>query len=138
MDERGRSTEDILQDIAREEESLSRTAQQIGDRIKEKLDWSEYVKESPYWALGIAGGIGFFCLKGVAADTYYANGANHEFPCRRSSRLTGRFAWWSRSAEPCTAGSSGNWNEARRRVDKECKLDKRVKRVHQNSIAERM
>lgn len=42
MDEKGRSTEDIRQDIAREEESLSRTAQQIGDRIKEKLDWSEY------------------------------------------------------------------------------------------------
>ena len=63
MDERGRSTEDILQDIAKEEESLSRTAQQIGDRIKEKLDWSEYVKESPYWALGIAGGIGFFASR---------------------------------------------------------------------------
>ena len=57
MDERGRSTEDILQDIDREEENLSRTAQQIGDRIKEKLDWSEYVKDSPYWALGIAVGI---------------------------------------------------------------------------------
>ena len=63
MDERGRSTEDIRQDIAREEENLSRTAQQIGDRIKEKLDWSEYVKDSPYWALGIAGGIGFFATR---------------------------------------------------------------------------
>jgi len=52
MDEKWRSTEKILQDIAREEENLSRTAQQIGDRIKEKLDWSEYVKGSPYWALG--------------------------------------------------------------------------------------
>jgi len=63
MDERGRSTEDIRQDIAREEENLSRTAQQIGDRIKEKLDWSEYVKDSPYWALGIAVGIGFFASR---------------------------------------------------------------------------
>ena len=63
MDERGRSTEDILQDIDREEENLSRTAQQIGDRIKEKLDWSEYVKDSPYWALGIAVGIGFFASR---------------------------------------------------------------------------
>lgn len=63
MDERGRSSEDIRQDIAREEENLSRTAQQIGERIKEKLEWSEYVKESPYWALGIAGGIGFFASR---------------------------------------------------------------------------
>ena len=63
MDERGRSTEDIRQDIAREEENLSRTAQQIGDRIKEKLDWSEYVKDSPYWALGIAVGVGFLASR---------------------------------------------------------------------------
>lgn len=63
MDEKWRSTEKILQDIAREEENLSRTAQQIGDRIKEKLDWSEYVKDSPYWALGIAVGIGFFASR---------------------------------------------------------------------------
>lgn len=63
MDEIGRNTEDIRQDIAREEENLSRTAQQIGDRIKEKLDWSEYVKDSPYWALGIAVGVGFFASR---------------------------------------------------------------------------
>ena len=63
MDERGRSSEDIRQDIAKEEENLSRTAEQIGDRIKEKLDWSEYVKDSPYWALGIAVGIGFFASR---------------------------------------------------------------------------
>lgn len=63
MDERGRSTEDIRQDIVREEENLSRTAQQIGDRIKEKLDWSEYLKESPYWVLGIAVGIGVFASR---------------------------------------------------------------------------
>lgn len=63
MDDKGRSSEDIRQDIAREEENLSRTAQQIGDRIKEKLDWSEYVKDSPYWALGIAVGAGFFASR---------------------------------------------------------------------------
>ena len=60
MDEKVRSAEDIRQDIAREEENLSRTAHQIGDRIKEKLDWKETVKDSPYWALGIAAGVGFF------------------------------------------------------------------------------
>lgn len=58
MNEKWRSSEDIRQDIARGEENISRTAQQIGDRIQEKLDWSEYVKDSPYWALGIAVGIG--------------------------------------------------------------------------------
>jgi hypothetical protein len=63
MDERGRSTEDILRDIAREEENLSRTAHQIGDRIKEKLDLSEYVKDSPYWAMGIASGVGFLVAR---------------------------------------------------------------------------
>ena len=60
MNEIWRSTEDIRRDISREEEKISRTAQQIGDRIKEKMDWTEYVKGSPYWALGIAAGIGFF------------------------------------------------------------------------------
>lgn len=69
MDERGRTTEDIRQDIAREEENLSRTAQQIGDRIKEKLDWSEYVKDSPYWALGIAVGVGFFASRALQPRT---------------------------------------------------------------------
>lgn len=69
MDGKGRSSEDIRQDIAREEADLSRTAQQIGDRIKEKLDWSEYVKDSPYWALGIAVGIGFFASRALQRRT---------------------------------------------------------------------
>ena len=69
MDEKERSTEDIRQDIAREEENLSRTAQQIGDRIKEKLVWSEYVKDSPYWALGIAVGVGFFASRALQTRT---------------------------------------------------------------------
>lgn len=65
MDERERSTEDIREDLAREEENLSRTAQKIGDRIKEKLDWGEYVKDSPYLALGIAAGVGFFAARAL-------------------------------------------------------------------------
>lgn len=65
MDERERSTEEIRQDIAREEENLTRTAQKIGDRIKEKLDWGEYVKDSPYLALGIAAGVGFFAARAL-------------------------------------------------------------------------
>jgi len=59
--ERGseRSTEDIHQDIAKKEENISQTVEQIGERIKEKLDWRGYVKDSPYWALGAAAGLGY-------------------------------------------------------------------------------
>jgi hypothetical protein len=54
-----RSTEDIRQDIAKKEENISRTVEQIGERITEKLDWRGYVKGSPYWALGAAAGVGY-------------------------------------------------------------------------------
>jgi ElaB/YqjD/DUF883 family membrane-anchored ribosome-binding protein len=54
-----RSTEDIRRDIAKKEENISRTVEQIGERIQDKLDWRGYVKDSPYWALGAAAGLGF-------------------------------------------------------------------------------
>lgn len=54
-----RSTEDIRHDIAKEEEGISRTVEEIGERIKEKLDWREHVKDSPYVALGAAVGLGY-------------------------------------------------------------------------------
>jgi len=54
-----RSTENIRRDIAKKEENISRTVEQIGERIQEKLDWRGYVKDSPYWALGAAAGLGF-------------------------------------------------------------------------------
>ena len=54
-----RSTEEIRQDIAKGEENISQTVEQIGERIKEKLDWRRYVKDSPYWALGAAAGLGY-------------------------------------------------------------------------------
>jgi ElaB/YqjD/DUF883 family membrane-anchored ribosome-binding protein len=54
-----RSAEDIRHDIAKEEEGISRTVEEIGERIKEKLDWREYVKDSPYVALGAAVGLGY-------------------------------------------------------------------------------
>ena len=54
-----RSSEDIRQDIAKGEENISQTVEQIGERIKEKLDWRGYVKDSPYWALGAAAGLGY-------------------------------------------------------------------------------
>ena len=54
-----RSSEDIRQNIAKEKESISRKADQIGERIKENLDWREYAKDSPYLAIGIAAGLGY-------------------------------------------------------------------------------
>jgi hypothetical protein len=53
------SSEDIRQDIAREKENVSQTVEQIGERIKEKMDWRGYVKDSPYWAMGAAAGLGY-------------------------------------------------------------------------------
>ena len=58
-----RSSEDIRQDIAKGEENISQTVEQIGERIKEKLDWREYVKDSPYWALGAAAGLGYLASR---------------------------------------------------------------------------
>ena len=54
-----RSTENIRHDIAKREEKISRTVEEIGERIKEKLDWREYVKDSPYVAMGAALGLGY-------------------------------------------------------------------------------
>jgi hypothetical protein len=59
MVERDRSTEDIRQDIAKEKENISQKVDQIGERIKEKLDWREYAKDSPYWVLGVGVGLGY-------------------------------------------------------------------------------
>lgn len=54
-----RSTENIRQSIAKGEENISHTVEKIEDRIKEKLDWRGYVKDSPYWVLGAAAGLGY-------------------------------------------------------------------------------
>ncbi len=54
-----RTSEEIRQDIVKSEENISQTVDQIGERIKEKLDWRRYVEESPYWALGAAAGLGY-------------------------------------------------------------------------------
>jgi len=54
-----RSTEEIRHDIDKGGEYISQTVEQIGERIKEKLDWREYVKDSPFWALGAAVGLGY-------------------------------------------------------------------------------
>ena len=54
-----RSSEEIRRNIAREKENISQTVGQIGERIKEKMDWREYVNDSPYLSLGVAVGIGY-------------------------------------------------------------------------------
>jgi hypothetical protein len=54
-----RSSQDIRQDIAEGERNISQTVDKIDERIQEKLDWREYVKNSPYWALGAVAGLGF-------------------------------------------------------------------------------
>jgi len=53
MPERERTTQDIREDIAKEKESISQTVEKIGERITAKLDWRVYVKDSPYWTLGL-------------------------------------------------------------------------------------
>ena len=54
-----RSSAEIRQDIATAKENISLTIEEMGERVYEKLDWRGYVKDSPYWALGAAGGLGY-------------------------------------------------------------------------------
>lgn len=58
-----RNSEHIRQDIAQGEENLSQTVDQIGERIKESLDWHEYVRDSPYLAIGVAAGLGYLASR---------------------------------------------------------------------------
>jgi ElaB/YqjD/DUF883 family membrane-anchored ribosome-binding protein len=58
-----RSSEHIRQDIAHGEENLARTVDEIGARINAKLDWREYVRDSPYLAIGAAVGLGYLAAR---------------------------------------------------------------------------
>jgi hypothetical protein len=58
-----RSSDDIRRDIAEGEESISQTVAQIGEFIEEKLNWREYVKNSPYLAIGAAAGLGYLASR---------------------------------------------------------------------------
>jgi hypothetical protein len=57
------STDDIRQNIAKEKENISQAVDQIGERIEEKMDWRGYVRDSPYWALGAAAGLGYLASR---------------------------------------------------------------------------
>jgi len=59
----GRSSEDIRRAIIKGEENISQTVGQISEIIEEKLDWREYVKKSPYLAIGTAAGLGYLASK---------------------------------------------------------------------------
>jgi hypothetical protein len=63
MAERERSTEEIRQDIAEKEENFTQTVEEINARLKEKLDWRAYTKNSPYLALGAAAGLGYLASR---------------------------------------------------------------------------
>jgi ElaB/YqjD/DUF883 family membrane-anchored ribosome-binding protein len=58
-----RSSKDIRDDIADEKEKISRTVDEISERIKEKTDWREYVKDSPFLAIGAAAGLGYLASR---------------------------------------------------------------------------
>jgi hypothetical protein len=58
-----RSSEHIRRDIAKGEEDISQTVDKIDERIQEKLEWRGYVKDSPYWALGAAAGLGYLASR---------------------------------------------------------------------------
>lgn len=58
-----RKSEYIRQELAKEGENLSQTVDQIGERIKEKLDWREYVRDSPYLSIGVAAGLGYLASR---------------------------------------------------------------------------
>jgi ElaB/YqjD/DUF883 family membrane-anchored ribosome-binding protein len=54
-----RSAEEIRENILAKQEDITESVEEISERIEQKLDWREYVGQSPYLALGIAAGLGF-------------------------------------------------------------------------------
>lgn len=54
-----RSAEEIRQDIAARRESITKTVEQINDKVQRSLDWRTYASDYPFVALGVAAGAGF-------------------------------------------------------------------------------
>jgi len=65
----GRGAEDIRHDIAIEKDNISLAVEQMGERIREKFDWREYVRDSPYLAAGAAVGLGYLASRMCRART---------------------------------------------------------------------
>lgn len=70
MAEIERRIKNICQDIGKEGENFSCTVEHIGERNQEKPDWRDFVKNSPYWALGAAAVLGY-----VASRLFQARSA---------------------------------------------------------------
>jgi hypothetical protein len=128
-----RSTEDIRQDIAKKEETISRTVEQIRDRITEKLDWRGYVKGSPYWALGAAIGLGYLASGMLRTRT------------TSMERITDPIAEAGRdsiddvraeAAGPDQGDPAGYCREGSRRLDEEFNLDSCGTQRHRASTAD--
>lgn len=64
-----RSSKEIKQDLAVKGEDFSRTVEQLGERIEEKLDWRGHLRESPFWTMGAATGLGFLAAALVRRRT---------------------------------------------------------------------
>ena len=127
-----RSSDDIRRDVAKGEENISQTAEKIDERIQEKLEWRGYVKDSPYWALGAASGLGYPRSKDVH-NTHHAHGADHGFHWRGSSRLARRPACRSRRPRRDQGRPAGSCHQGCRRLGKECNLDRGSKRWRRSS-----
>ncbi len=56
---RRRTTEEIRRDIDEGKEAISDTVNQLTNKIHDKLDWREYVKDNPVAVLGASVGLGF-------------------------------------------------------------------------------
>ncbi len=53
-----RSADVIRREIAAKKDDLADTVDQLGEAIKEKTDWRNYVRDYPLAALGVAAGVG--------------------------------------------------------------------------------
>ena len=131
-----RSTEDIRQDIAKEKENISQTVEQIGERINEKLDWRGYVKDSPYWALGAAAGLGYLASRMFIRRTTPMERIMR--PIAEEVRDSTRWpACWSRWFRPDQDDPDGYCHEGCRQLDKECNLGRCGKQWRRASTADR-
>lgn len=58
-----RSSDQILRDIALNREAISKTADHLGHRIEDALDWRSHVARHPYVAVAVAAGFGMWCSR---------------------------------------------------------------------------
>ena len=54
------SADEIRQGLAAERESISETVDKLGERLREAVDWRQYVTDHPLLAVGMAAGAGLW------------------------------------------------------------------------------